>query len=125
MFHHQGGVDIGDVDAKALKLEVPVDKTITTDDIEKSLLVHLAADKKKRVAHFVHSLYQSYVDLYFTYLEINPLVVTSNTIYILDLAAKLDATADFICRPKWGKNFEMRMNEFLFIYLFVCGNFLR
>ena len=23
-------------------------------------------------------------------------------VYILDLAAKLDATADFVCRAKWG-----------------------
>lgn len=40
--------------------------------------------------------------MYFTYLEINPLVVTKDSIYILDLAAKLDSTADFICKPKWG-----------------------
>lgn len=46
LFHHQGGVDIGDVDAKALKLDVPVDKTVTADDIKKHLLTHLAADKK-------------------------------------------------------------------------------
>ena len=32
------------------------------------------------------------MDLYFTYLEINPLVVTGGKIYILDLASKLDAT---------------------------------
>lgn len=44
-----------------------------------------------------------YVDLYFTYLEINPLVVTGDSIHILDLAAKLDTTADFICRPEWGE----------------------
>ena len=43
-----------------------------------------------------------YVDLYFTYLEINPLVITDTSIYIMDLAAKIDATADFVCRPKWG-----------------------
>lgn len=43
------------------------------------------------------------MDLYFTYLEINPLVVTDTEIYILDLAAKLDATADFLCRPLWGE----------------------
>lgn len=47
LFHHQGGVDIGDVDAKALKLEVPVNGTVTADDIEKKLLVNVAADKKK------------------------------------------------------------------------------
>ena len=43
-----------------------------------------------------------YVDLCFTYMEINPLVVTTDGIYLLDLAAKIDATADFLCRSKWG-----------------------
>lgn len=47
-------------------------------------------------------MYELYVESYFTYLEINPLVVTNDSIYILDLAAKLDSTADFICGPKWG-----------------------
>jgi ATP citrate (pro-S)-lyase len=43
------------------------------------------------------------MDLHFTYLEINPLVVTTTSIYILDLANKLDQTADFLCASKWGK----------------------
>lgn len=47
LFHHQGGVDIGDVDAKALKLDVSVDQTITEADIEKNLLTNITADKKK------------------------------------------------------------------------------
>jgi len=36
-------------------------------------------------------------------MEINPLVVTNQGIFILDLAAKIDATADFLCRTKWGE----------------------
>lgn len=60
------------------------------------------ANKKSIIGTFIYNLYKLYVDLYFTYLEINPLVVTEKEIYILDLAAKLDATADFICRPQWG-----------------------
>jgi ATP citrate (pro-S)-lyase len=55
------------------------------------------------IAKFIESLYQLYTELYFTYLEINPLVVTKDKIHILDLAAKLDSTADFVCRPKWGE----------------------
>lgn len=35
-------------------------------------------------------------------MEINPLVITDDSIYLLDLAAKIDATADFLCRTKWG-----------------------
>lgn len=103
LFYHQGGVDIGDVDAKALKLDVPVGQDVTIDSIEKVLLTEVSSAKRKRVASFVFNLYKLYVDLYFTYLEINPLVVTDSSIYILDLAAKVDATADFICRPKWGE----------------------
>ncbi|XP_052893608.1 ATP-citrate synthase isoform X1 [Anopheles moucheti] len=103
LFYHQGGVDIGDVDAKALKLEVPVGKDVTMAEIEKVLLTEISSAKKQRVANFVYNLYRLYVDLYFTYLEVNPLVITNDSIYILDLAAKVDATADFICRPKWGE----------------------
>lgn len=104
LFYHQGGVDVGDVDAKALKLEVPVgssapDQATLTD----TLLTNVSAAKKPVIAKFIEALYKLYVDLYFTYLEINPLVVTQEAIYVLDLAAKLDTTADFICRPVWGE----------------------
>lgn len=105
LFTHEGGVDVGDVDAKAAKLEVPVDTEINESIVISKLLANVPAAKKQMVATFVNNLYKMYVDLYFTYLEINPLVVTDNAIYILDLAAKLDATADFICRTKWGKVF--------------------
>ncbi|XP_039287338.1 ATP-citrate synthase isoform X2 [Nilaparvata lugens] len=103
LFHHQGGVDIGDVDAKALKLEVPVGHSVTAEQILEKLLVNVVPAKQKMVATFVAALYKLYTDLHFTYLEINPLVVTADSIYILDLAAKLDATADFICRQQWGE----------------------
>lgn len=29
-------------------------------------------------------------------------MVTKDGVYILDMAAKIDATADYICKPKWG-----------------------
>ncbi|XP_076292850.1 ATP-citrate synthase [Lasioglossum baleicum] len=104
LFHHEGGVDIGDVDAKALKLDIPVGEGLPDQAIlMKKLLTHVANDKKETIAKFIESLYKLYVNLYFTYLEINPLVVTDNGIYILDLAAKLDTTADFVCRPDWGE----------------------
>ncbi|CAH1102113.1 unnamed protein product [Psylliodes chrysocephalus] len=103
LFYHQGGVDIGDVDSKAVKLEVPVGDTIDEASITKVLLGEVSAAKKPMIAKFIYNLYKLYVDLFFTYLEINPLVVTDKEIYILDLAAKLDATADFVCRPQWGE----------------------
>lgn len=103
LFYHEGGVDVGDVDAKAVRLEIPVGQTTNEAQIESVLLGKVAAKKRPLIAKFINNLYKLYVDLYFTYLEINPLVVTDSEIYILDLAAKLDATADFICRPLWGE----------------------
>lgn len=104
LFYHEGGVDIGDVDSKAVKMEVEVGESVLTEEeIEKALLSKVAAAKRPQIAKFITALYKVYVDLHFTYLEINPLVVTNSAIYILDLAAKLDATADFICRPQWGE----------------------
>ena len=60
------------------------------------------------VTRAVTRLYAVYVDCQFTYLEINPLVVipnedcTSASVHFLDLAAKLDQTADFECGVKWA-----------------------
>lgn len=47
LFHHEGGVDVGDVDAKAQKLLVGVDKKLNPEDIKKQLLVHAPGDKKE------------------------------------------------------------------------------
>lgn len=46
LFHHQGGVDIGDVDAKALKLEISVGTNTTIQTIEDQLLTHVSPSKK-------------------------------------------------------------------------------
>ncbi|XP_004859429.1 ATP-citrate synthase isoform X1 [Heterocephalus glaber] len=102
LFHHEGGVDVGDVDTKAQKLLVGVDEKLYPEDIKKHLLVQAPEDKKEVLASFISGLFNFYEDLYFTYLEINPLVVTKNGVYVLDLAAKVDATADYICKVKWG-----------------------
>ncbi|KFQ57688.1 ATP-citrate synthase [Pelecanus crispus] len=102
LFHHEGGVDVGDVDAKAQKLLVAVDENLSGSDVKKHLLQHAPANKKDILASFICGLFNFYEDLYFTYLEINPLVVTNDGVYILDLAAKIDATADYICKVKWG-----------------------
>jgi len=105
LFHHEGGVDIGDVDSKAVRLEVPVGRTLSAKDIKETLLTKggYSPAKQSMIATFIEALYSMYCDLYFTYLEINPLVVTDDKIYVLDLAAKLDSTADFICRQLWGE----------------------
>ncbi|OBZ77353.1 ATP-citrate synthase, partial [Grifola frondosa] len=109
LFTHEGGVDIGDVDAKALKLDLPVGAPFPSRSvIANTLLKHVPAAKKDTLVDFLIRLYSVYVDLHFAYLEINPLICLDAvdggepTIHYLDMAAKLDQTAESICGPKWA-----------------------
>ncbi|VDK47817.1 unnamed protein product [Anisakis simplex] len=105
MFYEKGGVDVGDIDTKARKLIVLVkldEASMTLPEGELAKLVDpVPADKKSHVATFIKELYNVYKENFFTYLEINPLVVADGKVHILDLAAKLDETALFLCSEKW------------------------
>jgi ATP citrate (pro-S)-lyase len=102
MFYHEGGVNVGDVDSKATRLEVPIGTYPSPDEIEKALLQKMPLNRKKHMAGFIEALFKFYADLNFTYLEINPIVVTEETVIPVDLAAKLDSTAEFESGEKWG-----------------------
>ncbi|KAG5660588.1 hypothetical protein HG530_008852 [Fusarium avenaceum] len=110
LFTHEGGVDVGDVDAKAEKLLIPVDlaEYPSNEEIAATLLKKVPEGVHNVLVDFITRLYAVYVDCQFTYLEINPLVVipnedkTSAAVHFLDLAAKLDQTADFECGSKWA-----------------------
>ncbi|TKR58270.1 hypothetical protein L596_029737 [Steinernema carpocapsae] len=104
LFYEHGGVEIGDVDSKARSLVMPVQIKGEPEINERQLsaLVGSLTDGKERIVKdFIQKLYKIYRENYFTYLEINPLVVVNNKIYILDLAAKLDETALFLCHELW------------------------
>ncbi|KAG2143523.1 ATP citrate lyase [Suillus bovinus] len=113
LFTTAGGVDVGDVDAKALKLDIPVLGPFPSRaDLQKILLRDVPAHKKEVLADFLIRLYSVYVDLHYAYLEINPLVVLDDgTIHYLDMAAKLDQTAESICGPKWAVARDLTVYE--------------
>lgn len=97
LFTHEGGIDVGDVDAKALKLDIMVGAEFPSrQTIKSTLLKHVPEAKKETLVDFLVRLYAVYADLHFTYLEINPLICLDGvngkppTIYYLDMAAKLD-----------------------------------
>jgi ATP citrate (pro-S)-lyase len=109
LFTHEGGIDVGDVDAKALKLLIQVDAEFpSSETIKETLLKDVPEFKRDVLVDFITRLYSVYVDLHFTYLEINPLVVTDPVegqtpqVMYLDLAAKIDQTAEFESGPKWA-----------------------
>lgn len=108
LFTHEGGVDVGDVDAKALKLLIPVlAKFPGKQAVITTLLTHVPTEAAKNaLADFIIRLYSVYVDLHYAYLEINPLICMENKgkfeIHYLDMAAKLDQTAESIVGMKWA-----------------------
>ena len=102
LFYHQGGINVGDIDTKAVRMKVPIGEYPITTEIEKKLLEKVPANRKKLIAGFIEGMFKFYADLNYSYLEINPFVVTGNKIVPLDLAAKLDDTAEFESGQKWG-----------------------
>ncbi|KAF9071851.1 citrate synthase-like protein [Rhodocollybia butyracea] len=113
LFTHEGGVDVGDVDAKALKLLIPVPTAAKPQTfpgkkaVIDTLLTHVPTQARKdALADFITRLYSVYVDLHYAYLEINPLICMENgskvEIHYLDMAAKLDQTAESIVGQKWA-----------------------
>lgn len=98
------------MDTKAKKLLVPVDLSQypSNQQIAATLLEDVPKGVHNVLVDFISRLYAVYVDCQFTYLEINPLVVipnedaTSAEVHFLDLAAKLDQTAEFECGVKWA-----------------------
>ena len=64
------------------------------------------ASSRKHSSSSCHAIYHTYVSC--SYLEINPLVAipnadaTSAEVHFLDLAAKIDQTAEFECGAKWA-----------------------
>ena len=102
LFYEEGGVDVGDVDAKAKRMQVPTGEQPSRSLIARQLLPDVTHEKRACLIGFIEVLFKLYVDMHFAYLEINPLVVAGGKVTPLDLAAKLDSTADFEAAAKWG-----------------------
>ena len=104
LFYSEGGVDVGDVDSKASRLHVNIDQDLTEGSIAtKELLKGVPEERVEKLSSFFVALFQVYRKLNFTYMEINPIVVTKDgMIAPLDLAGKIDETAAFVCSSQWG-----------------------
>lgn len=105
LFYSLGGVDVGDVDSKASRLQISIDDDSLTPAriLEAGLIEGIPDARKDSMASFLHTLFTAYRKLNFVYMEINPIVYMGDgTIVPLDLAAKIDETASFINASDWG-----------------------
>lgn len=99
-FSTKGGIFVEENWDKVKHWEVPVTANLDTLDFSENLKD--AGDKKKLMNDFITGLYKFFVDLNFTYFEINPFCFTNGGIAPLDLVARVDDTAEFECGKLWG-----------------------
>merc|ERR1719414_2566020 len=84
-------------------MDIASGEEITEEKVAAGLLGKLADEKKAGMSSFIVALFKFYKELHFAYLEINPLVMLADgSVVPLDLAAKVDETANFLCAQKWG-----------------------
>jgi succinyl-CoA synthetase beta subunit len=103
LFLRQGGVNVGDVESQTEKIVVGVFDDIDKLNLEDTLLrKNTILERKPVISQFIKAVYQLYRDAGFVYLEINPVVWANGVMIPLDLAGKIDDTAEFESGKLWG-----------------------
>ncbi len=102
----EGGMEVEEGwSEKVTEAIIPID--LNDDDIGHTIRANvpkdIPEDQKEVFIAFAKQFFKFYRDLNFAYLEINPLVIIGNDMHILDLVARLDDTAGFMMKDKWGK----------------------
>lgn len=92
-FSTMGGVDIEE-NQDSITTEILTDYS-KLEDIAKTLQLPVEV---------LESIVIAFDDFYFSFLEINPLVVIDGAIHLLDTAVEVDSTAEFFAGGKWSKN---------------------
>ena len=100
-FSTHGGVDIEEVWDTVVTIQVPILSNIDDIEIKEKIPRDLPDEEKNMVTEFIKGLFKFYADLGYAYLEINPMAMTKQGFIPLDMVARLDDTAQFVCGQKW------------------------
>ena len=105
-FSLQGGIYIEENWESVLQIPVPILGDIDEIDVVGQLPDISGQlsdfDGREQIAAFIVALYKFFVDLSFTYLEINPFTYVEKQVTPLDFVGQLDDTAAFEAGHKWG-----------------------
>jgi len=92
-FSTKGGIDIEE-NKESIKSFVFQNRT-QLEEISKDFCLDV---------EILESILAAFDDYYFSFLEINPLVVKDNEFYFLDTAVEVDSAAEFFVNGAWGKD---------------------
>jgi len=101
----EGGMEVEEGwEEKVNEVRIPIN--MSDSDMQRAVHANVPEgipdEAKERFASFAIQFFKFYRDLNFAYLEINPIVMIDNDAHILDLVARLDDTAGFLMKEKWG-----------------------
>jgi len=101
----EGGMEVEEGwDEKVNEVRIPIN--MNEADIEKAIRANvpqdIPAENREAFVSFAIQFFKFFRDMHFAYLEINPLVLIGTDAHILDLVARLDDTAGFMMKEKWG-----------------------
>jgi ATP-citrate lyase beta-subunit len=102
LFSTAGGVDVESIKDRLVSLDVPIGTDPDAFDFKTPLQGHIDGVALEALTELVRACFKCYVELNFGFLEFNPLVVTDKEIIPVDVKARLDDTAAFICQELWG-----------------------
>ncbi len=101
-FSPLGGIDVEENQDKVITIDVPTGAEATGVDLAAPLKGQFPGGEVTPLADFIHACFKFYRDLHFGFLEFNPLVVAGDQIMPLDVKARLDDAAAFLCSESWG-----------------------
>lgn len=106
-FSECGGIEIEENWDKVKTLFVPTEKTLTSETCA-PLIATLPLEIRVKIEAFIRGVFDVFLDLDFTFLEMNPFTLVNGEAYPLDMRGELDDTATFKNFKKWG-NIEFPM----------------
>ncbi|XP_047963465.1 ATP-citrate synthase alpha chain protein 1 [Salvia hispanica] len=100
-FSECGGIDIEENWDKVKTIFVPTGASFTVE-LCAPLVATLPLEVKPVIEEFISFVYALFLDLDFTFLEMNPFTLVNGKPYPLDMRGELDDTAAFKNFKKWG-----------------------
>ncbi|KAG6555595.1 hypothetical protein Mapa_002830 [Marchantia paleacea] len=100
-FSECGGIEIEENWDKVKTVVVPTEKTLDSELLA-PLIATLPLEVRRVIETFLKGVFDVYIDLDFTLLEMNPFTLVNGSPYPLDMRGELDDTAMFKNFKKWG-----------------------
>lgn len=100
-FSECGGIDIEENWDKVKTIFLPTGSSFTSET-SAPLVATLPLEIKPVIEEFIKVIYALFLDLDFTFLEMNPFTLVNGKPYPLDMRGELDDTAAFKNFKKWG-----------------------